>query len=106
MPKELHPIKTRIVYCKDKDRPKEEELNEFDFLGYTFNAMYIKCRDGKMRYNFIASVSKLAAKAFRTKIREMEVHKRTGCNIDIIAEMLNPMIRGWMNYFGCLIHLQ
>lgn len=97
---ELHPIKTRIVYCKDKDRPKKEELNEFDFLGYTFKAMYIKCRDGKIRYNFIASVSKASAKAFRTKIREMEVHKRTGCKIDIIAEMLNPMIRGWMNYFG------
>ena len=32
---ELHPTKTRIVYCKDKDRTREEELTEFDFLGYT-----------------------------------------------------------------------
>lgn len=97
---ELHPIKTRIVYCKDEDRKNKEELNEFDFLGYTFKAAYIKCRDGKIRYNFIASVSNESSKAFRTKIREMEVHKRTGCKIDIIAEILNPMIRGWMNYFG------
>jgi group II intron reverse transcriptase/maturase len=97
---ELHPIKTRIVYCKDKDRNNTEELNEFDFLGYTFKAVYIKCRDGKIRYNFIASVSKVSSKGFRTKIKEIEVHKKTGCKIDIIAEMLNPMIRGWMNYFG------
>ena len=97
---ELHPTKTRIVYCKDEDRRKEEELTEFDFLGYTFKARYIKCRDGKLRYNFIASVSKVSAKAFRTKVKEMELHRRTGCKIDILAEMLNPMVRGWMNYFG------
>ena len=97
---ELHPTKTRIVYCKDEDRRKEEELTEFDFLGYTFKARYIKCRDGKLRYNFIASVSKVSAKAFRTKVKEMELHRRTGCKIDILAKMLNPMVRGWMNYFG------
>lgn len=97
---ELHPVKTRIVYCKDKDRTKEEELTEFDFLGYTFKAVYIKCKDGVMRNNFIASVSKTAAKDFRDKIKALEIHKRTGCKIDMIAELLNPMIRGWMNYFG------
>lgn len=97
---ELHPVKTRIVYCKDKDRTKEEELTEFDFLGYTFKAVYMKCRDGVMRHNFIASVSKTSAKNFRDKIKALEIHKKTGCKIDIIAEMLNPLIRGWMNYFG------
>lgn len=97
---ELHPVKTRIVYCKDKDRTREEEFTEFDFLGYTFKAMYIKCRDGKIRYNFIASVSKSSSKNFRDKIKFMEIHKKTGCKINIVAEMLNPLIRGWMNYFG------
>lgn len=97
---ELHPTKTRIVYCKDKDRTKNEELTEFDFLGYTFKAVYIKCKDGKIRHNFIASVSKTSAKAFRDKIKALEIHKRTGCKIDIIAEILNPMLRGWINYFG------
>lgn len=97
---ELHPVKTRIVYCKDKDRTKEEELTEFDFLGYTFKAVYIKCKDGKIRHNFIASVSKASSKNFREKIKAMEIHKRTGCKLDIIAEILNPLVRGWMNYFG------
>lgn len=93
---EMHPTKKSIVYCKDKGRQNKEELNEF----YTFKAVCIKCRDGKIRYNFITSVSNASSKAFRTKIKEMEVHKRKGCKIDIIADMLNSMIRGWINYFG------
>ena len=97
---ELHPTKTRIVYCKDKDRTKEEDLTGFDFLGYTFKAVHIMCRDGKTRLNFIASVSKTSAKAFRDKIKMLEIHKKTGCKIDMIAEILNPMLRGWINYFG------
>lgn len=97
---ELHPVKTRIVYCKDKDRTRNEKLTEFDFLGYTFKAVYIKCRDGNRRYNFIASVSKASSKNFRDKIKAMKIHKRTGCKLDIIAEILNPLIRGWINYFG------
>lgn len=97
---EMHPEKTRIVYCKDRDRKGSEPITEFDFLGYTFKGLYIKCRDGIFRNNFIASVSKKSAKAFREKIKILEIHKKTGCNISIIAEMLNPMTRGWINYFG------
>ena len=69
-------------------------------LGYSFKAVYIMCKDGKIRSNFIASVSKTSAKAFRDKIKSLEIHKKTGCKIDIIAEILNPMLRGWINYFG------
>ena len=72
---ELHPVKTRIVYWKDIDRTKDEELTEFDFLGYTFKAVYIKCKDGKIRNNFIASVSKASSKNFREKIRAMCKYK-------------------------------
>ena len=97
---ELHPLKTRIVYCKDKDRTKTYPITEFDFLGYTFKEVYIKCRDGKIRNNFVASVSKKSCKSFREKIRSMEIHKKTGCKINMIAEELNPTIRGWINYFG------
>jgi group II intron reverse transcriptase/maturase len=97
---EMHPEKTRIAYCKDKDRLGNYPITEFDFLGYTFKAMRIKCRDGKIRNNFICYVSKKSAKSFRDKIKMLEIHKRTGSTIQMISEMLNPMIRGWMNYFG------
>lgn len=91
---ELHPVKTRIVYCKDKGRTKEEELTESDFLGYTFKVVCIKCKDGVIRNNFIASVSKTAAKGFGDKIKVLEIQKRTDCKIDMVAELLNLMIRG------------
>ena len=97
---ELHPNKTRIVYCKDKDRKKEYELTEFDFLGYTFKGVFIKCRNGSIGTNFIASASKNSNKAFREKIKSLQIHRKTGCKIDIIAEVINPIIRGWINYFG------
>lgn len=60
---------------------REEELTEFDFLGYTFKAVYIKCRDGKIKHNFIASVSKDSTKNFRDRIKSMEIHKKVGCKI-------------------------
>ena len=97
---ELHPDKTRIIYCKDKDRTKDYPITQFDFLGYTYRAVYIKCRDGKLRNNFIASASQKACKSLRNKIKEMELHKMTGSNINIIAKIINPIVRGWINYFN------
>ncbi|AZU60839.1 group II intron reverse transcriptase/maturase [Neobacillus mesonae] len=96
---ELHPEKTKIVYCKDKDRVNEYPVIEFDFLGYTFRRIFIKDRLGRLQFNFLPSVSKKSGKSFRSKIKAMNIHKFTGCNIQIIAEMINPMIRGWLNYF-------
>jgi len=96
----LHPLKTQIVYCKDKDRKREFENVEFDFLGYTFKGVYIKNRTGKRGVNFIASAGKKSNKLFRAKIKAMKIHKRTGCKIDMIAELINPVVRGWINYFG------
>lgn len=97
---ELHPEKTRIAYCKDEDRKGDYPITDFEFLGYMYKAIYIKCRDGKMRNNFICYVSKQSGKAFRDKIKALEIHKRTGSTIQMISEMLNSIIRGWINYFS------
>nr|WP_312579326.1 group II intron reverse transcriptase/maturase [Sedimentibacter sp.] len=97
---ELHPQKTKIVYCKDKDRRKEYSNVEFDFLGYTFKGLFIKNRTGKLGTNFIASASKKSNQLFRDKIKALKIHKKTGCKIDMIAENINPIVRGWINYFG------
>lgn len=97
---ELHPTKTKIVYCQDKDRQREYPNIEFDFLGYTFRKVLIKDRIGRLQMNFIASVSKKAEQTLKDKVKALEIHKRTGSKIEIIAEVLNPILRGWMNYFG------
>ena len=97
---ELHPQKTKIVYCKDKDRTGEYACTEFDFLGYTFRKTLIKDKLGRLQWNFLASVSKKACQSLRDKIKAMELHKRSGSKIEMIAEAINPIVRGWMNYFG------
>ena len=66
---ELHPEKTKIVYCKDKDRIRISST-EFDFLGYTFRRIFIKDRLGRLQFNFLPSVSKKSAKSFRTRLKQ------------------------------------
>ncbi|WP_246346103.1 group II intron maturase-specific domain-containing protein [Sedimentibacter hydroxybenzoicus] len=60
----------------------------------------MKDRTGRLQFNFILSVSKKSAKSFRDKIKAKKIHSMTVSKIDIIAEVLNPVIRGWINYFG------
>ncbi|MFZ3580443.1 group II intron reverse transcriptase/maturase [Virgibacillus sp. DJP39] len=96
---ELHPKKTKIIYCKDKDRNDEYPVTKFDFLGYTFRRIFIKDRLGRLQFNFLPSVSNNSAKAFRDKIKMMRIHSFTGRKIEMIAEMINPTVRGWLNYF-------
>lgn len=96
---ELHPKKTKIIYCKDKDRTKEYPITEFDFLGYTFRRIFIKDSLGRLQFNFLPSVSKKSTKGFRDKIKAMRIHRFTGSKIEIIAEVINPTVRGWLNYF-------
>jgi len=97
---ELHPQKTKIIYCQDKDRTGNYPHTEFDFLGYTFKKMFIKDRLGRLQFNFLASVSRKSSKSFRDKLKALKIHHMTGCKIEMLAELLGPMIRGWLNYFG------
>ena len=97
---ELHPDKTKIVYCSDKDRKCTYPVTSFDFLGYTFKKRFIKDRTGRLQFNFLPAVSKQSEKAFRTKLKNLQIHKMTGSTIQIISQIINPIVRGWINYFG------
>jgi RNA-directed DNA polymerase len=66
---QLHPEKTKIVYCKDGDRRGNSQYESFDFLGYSFRARRSKNRFGKFFVNFSPGVSNAATKAIREKIR-------------------------------------
>jgi RNA-directed DNA polymerase len=97
---ELHPNKTHIVYCKDDDRRGHYPNEKFDYLGYTFRARRSKNRFGKYFVNFSPGVSNRATKAIRQKIRNWQLRCRIDRWIDDLARMFNPVIRGWMNYYG------
>jgi RNA-directed DNA polymerase len=97
---ELHPDKTRIVYCKDDDRREDYPETKFDFLGYTFRPRRSKNRNGKLFINFTPAVSRKACKAMRQTIRGWKLQLKTGKSIEDISRMLNPVIQGWINYYG------
>lgn len=97
---EIHPEKSRIVYCKDDDRRGVYETITFDFLGYTFRPRRSKNRYGKYFINFTPAVSNKAKKAMKQKIRGWRIHLRPGEILENLAKLVNPIIRGWMNYYG------
>ncbi len=97
---ELHPQKTKIVYCKDDDRRGHYPNEKFDYLGYTFRARRSKNRWGKYFVNFTPGLSNAAAKAIRQTIRDWQLGCRVDKRIDDLARMFNPVIRGWITYYG------
>jgi len=97
---ELHPTKTRIVYCKDDDRTGKYPVTRFDFLGYTFRARRSKSRYGKFFINFTPAVSNKAKKAMQKTIRGWRMHLKPDKTIEDLSRMFNPIIRGWINYYG------
>ncbi len=98
---ELHPDKTRIVYCQDNNRRAGFPVVEFTFLGFTFRPRGAKDKNGAMFTAFLPAISKQALKRLSRTVRSWRLHCRTGKGSDELARMINPVIRGWMNYYGC-----
>lgn len=96
---ELHPQKTKIVYCKDDDRRGSYSHEQFDFLGYTFRPRRSKNRNGEFFVNFSPAVSNKATKSLRETMREWRLHLRSDKSLEDLAGMFNPVLRGWINYF-------
>jgi group II intron reverse transcriptase/maturase len=97
---ELHPEKTKIVYCKDEDRKGDYPVIRFDFLGYTFRPRLSRNRWGKFFVNFSPAISNKAAKAIRQEVRNWRRQLRPGETLDDLARECNPKVRGWINYYG------
>ncbi|MBU2690890.1 MAG: group II intron reverse transcriptase/maturase, partial [Candidatus Eisenbacteria bacterium] len=82
------------------DRRGENPVQKFDFLGYTFRPRRSKNRYGKFFINFTPGVSRKACKAMRQEIRRWRLHLKPDKQIEDLSRMFNPVIRGWINYFG------
>jgi RNA-directed DNA polymerase len=94
---ELHPDKTRIVFCKDANRPAKAEHTSFDFLGYTFRGRLVRGKHGFF-VSFTPAMSTKAVKAKGQQIRAWHLSRRTGTRLSGLAEAINPQVRGWINY--------
>jgi RNA-directed DNA polymerase len=97
---ELHPEKTKIVYCKDDDRQGDYPHTKFDFMGYTYRPRRSKSRHNKFYINFTPGVSNKASKAMRQTIRGWRLHLKPDKSLEDISRMFNPVLRGWINYYG------
>ena len=98
---ELHPEKTRMVYCKDDGRPGTHEHIKFDFLGYCFRPRRAKNRWGKYFVSFLPAISPKAALKIRETVRRWRLGAtRNNQSLEQIAQQINPFVRGWVNYFG------
>ena len=97
---ELHAEKTKIVYCKDDKRRGTYSDEKFNFLGFTFRSRWAKSRWGKYFIGFSPAISNEATKSIRSTVRSWRLHRRSDKSLGDLARMYNPIIRGWINYYG------
>jgi len=97
---ELHPEKTRIVYCKDINRPEDYPTTAFTFLGYTFRPRKAVDKYGRVYVNFAPAVSPDALKAMRQTIRGWHLQLKCDKGLRDLSVMFNPVLRGWLHYYG------
>lgn len=97
---ELHPEKTKIVYCKDDDRKGDFEIQKFNFLGYTFRPRRSKNKHGKFFINFTPALSNEARTKISKEIRSWRINLRSDKSLNDLAHMFNAVVQGWVNYYG------
>ena len=98
---ELHPEKTKVVYCRDYRRRGKYKTVKFDFLGYSFQPRTAKSkRTGKLFLGYDCAISIQSRKQLADKLEELDIINRSFKSIVGIAQKLNPYIRGWIHYYG------
>ena len=97
---ELHPEKTKIVYCKDANRKGNYPIQNFDFLGFCFRPRLSRNRRGQYFVNFSPAIAPKSKKAIFEEIRRWRLHKRSDLSIKELANWINPVVRGWVGYYG------
>jgi group II intron reverse transcriptase/maturase len=96
---QMHPTKTKIVYCRDARRRASYPNVKFDFLGYEFRPRRVSNpQNGRTFCGFTPAVSPSALKAMRETIRDLNIRQQTQLALADIADRLNPLLRGWIEY--------
>jgi RNA-directed DNA polymerase len=99
---ELHPEKTKIVYCKNYQRHERHDNESFTFLSYSFQPRTIKSKfgGGKRLLVFGAAICNAAKTNIRTVIKTVLPTQWNTQKLEWFAQRLNPKIRGWINYYS------
>lgn len=97
---ELHPDKTRIVYCKDGKRREKYPDIQFTFLGYCFRPRCAVDRKGEKFTSFLPAVSPRALIKMRERIRSWRLGDHAMLPLEDITRFINPILMGWWQYYG------
>lgn len=97
---ELHPEKTKIVHCQHAKRRQTYDHIQFDFLGFSFRPRKAINRHGHRFLNFLPAISTKALKHIHSEIRGWRLHTRTPAKLEDLAQIVNPSVQGWYNYYG------
>jgi len=96
----LHPDKTRLVYCKDYKRHLDFDQVTFTFCGYMFRPRKAFDKNRKRSYTgFLPAAAPGKLTDMSRKAASWRLHRRTTQTLDNLAEDVNPVLRGWLNYF-------
>ena len=97
---EIHPDKSGIIYCKDRNRTGTYERVSFDFLGYTFRPRRCVDKNGVVHPNFLPAISNVSKKAMNREMRSWHIQLKNDQSLSELSSMFNAKIRGWHNYYG------
>lgn len=95
----MHPTKTKIVFCKNQWRQDTSGPVTFDFLGFTFQPRVCLTSHGLIT-GFCPAISLRAQKRIRAECKSWQLHNQVFASLDEIAKKINPVIRGWYNYYS------
>ena len=84
------------------DRHGSHEHTSFRFLGFTVRARAARDKNGKKLTSFLPTVSKDALAKMNAEVRRWRLHRRTWHTMGSLAREINPVVRGWMQYYGTL----
>ena len=87
-------------YCKDEDRTGRSEHEKLDFLGYAFQARRARNWEGKYFVSFLPAISDKASRAIREEMRSWKLQTRSDKSLEDLSRMFNPIVRGWVQYYG------
>lgn len=71
----------------------------FDFLGFTFKTRLSKGSGGRLQLVFTPSMSRKSIQRVGKRLLELKIHRMVHLHIRKIAEILAPIVRGWINYY-------
>jgi RNA-directed DNA polymerase len=97
---DLHPVKTKIVYCKDANRKGNSQNEKFDFLGYTFRPRTAKNRFGELFVSFCPAMSDKAKQSKRDDIKSWHKEVKPNESLMEFIRIINPAVSGWINHYG------